>query len=151
MTNLNTAAVQVFVTSFAEGLSAIQSVRDAVFIQEQGIDAREEYDDRDPLCQHVVVLLDGEPAGTGRLDVEQQGRLGRIAVLATHRHRGLGSRIVIELENLAIKSGLHEAWFHAQVAAVEFYQRLGYKCEGAEFMEAGIPHIRMRKQLHFTP
>jgi predicted GNAT family N-acyltransferase len=32
---------------------------------------------------------------------------------------------------------------HAQTHALGFYERYGFRAEGAEFIEAGIPHFRM--------
>ncbi|RCV58738.1 hypothetical protein DEF24_12340 [Marinitenerispora sediminis] len=36
---------------------------------------------------------------------------------------------------------------HAQTHALDFYARLGYTAYGAEFMDAGIPHRHMRREL----
>ncbi|GAA4144638.1 hypothetical protein GCM10022416_35620 [Actinomadura keratinilytica] len=36
---------------------------------------------------------------------------------------------------------------HAQTAVRAFYERLGYEAYGEEDIEAGIPHIWMRKAL----
>ena len=36
---------------------------------------------------------------------------------------------------------------HAQTSALGFWERAGYVAEGAEFEEAGIPHVAMRRAL----
>lgn len=143
-------STELMIANFSEAQAAIRHVRDEVFVREQGIDAREEYDDHDGHCTHVVIIVAGIPVATGRLDVKQQGRLGRIAVLANYRGRRLGERVVGELERLALAAGLTQCWFHAQVAAIGFYERLGYRSEGSEFIEANIPHIRMSKRIVAT-
>ena len=43
--------------------------------------------------------------------------------------------------------GLAEVTLNAQVHAVPFYERHGFKAEGELFDEAGIPHRRMQKAL----
>ena len=40
-----------------------------------------------------------------------------------------------------------EAVADAQVRAIGFYERLGFRAEGGEFLDAGIPHRRMRLRL----
>ena len=43
--------------------------------------------------------------------------------------------------------GVREIALHAQLTAKAFYARLGYREEGEEFEEAGIPHVSMRKTI----
>jgi len=38
-------------------------------------------------------------------------------------------------------------WCHAQVSAVPFYLRLGYRITSEPFDEAGIEHVRMEREL----
>jgi predicted GNAT family N-acyltransferase len=40
-----------------------------------------------------------------------------------------------------------EVFLHAQVQALPFYEKAGFRAEGEVFDEAGIPHRRMRKAL----
>jgi len=60
-----------FQTEVSDGTGAqavSTAIRRAVFQQEQGIPAEADHDGRDPYCRHVVVSLDGQPAGVARLD-----------------------------------------------------------------------------------
>jgi hypothetical protein len=123
------------------------AVRDEVFVRGMGVPSGVEHDTRDHLCVHVLVRMDGEPAATGRLDVDRGGKVGRVAVLRRFRGRGLGSRVMRELESVAAEYGLSGLWCHAQLAAAGFYRRLGWRPVGETFMEAGIEHVRMEKQL----
>ncbi len=126
----------------------LRHVRDKVFIQEQQVPIEEEWDDQDPLCRHVVVRdLQHRPIGTGRLDPE--GKIGRMAVLADWRERGVGSVILQALMDMAHDAGMEAVWCHAQSSARRFYERFGFATEGDEFLEAGIPHFVMR--LAFGP
>lgn len=143
MTSLD--QIKVEVTEFESRLEAIRSVRERVFIDEQHIDRDLEWDDRDPLCKHALVTIADEPVATGRIDLQKNGKIGRVAVLAEYRRRGLGRRIMEALENFANQQGLEKIWFHAQQSAIPFYLQLGYQTVGDEFMEAEIPHIIMEK------
>jgi predicted GNAT family N-acyltransferase len=130
-------------TGFAEQRQRIMQVRYAVFVKEQGVPAELEQDDQDPVCRHALLLLDGRPVATGRLEAD--GHIGRIAVVRPMRGKGLGSRVVAFLEDLARARGLRRVYLGAQVPAIPFYEKLGYRCYGAEFLDAGIVHRHMEK------
>jgi len=125
---------------------ALRAVRTAVFIDEQRIPADEEFDASDPDSLHVLVLAaKRDPVGTGRL--EPAGRLGRIAVVRTHRGCGVGRLIVARLLECARRRALPEVVLASQRHACAFYAQFGFVAEGPEFMDAGIPHIAMRLRL----
>jgi predicted GNAT family N-acyltransferase len=136
-------ALQVRDADFAADFASIHRVRETVFIDEQRVPRELEFDDRDPLCRHVLVL-DGEvPVGTGRLDLGNDGKVGRVAVVAAHRRCGAGTLIMDRLHAIARAEKHPRLWCHAQLTAVPFYERLGYVRSGAVFEEAGIDHVRM--------
>ena len=137
--------LEFVITHWGTDRVPIQAVRRAVFIAEQGIDERDEWDDTDITCPHVLALRNREPVGTGRLGPD--GKIGRLAVLSELRGRGVGTEILKRLLWEARSRGLHEAYLHAQVAAMSFYAKFGFVPEGEEFVEAGIPHRRMRLRL----
>lgn len=123
--------------------------RRKVFIEEQQVPAVEEFDEFDSLqapCDHILVYYKEQPVGTGRLRVvEGYGKLERICILEEFRKFGLGKEIIIGLEQIARDNGLTKAKLNAQSYAEGFYEKLGYKREGEEFMDCGIPHILMKK------
>jgi predicted GNAT family N-acyltransferase len=123
--------------------ASIRHVRENVFIDEQRVPRELEFDERDPLCRHVLVFDGDSPVGTGRLDLDYGGKVGRVAVLATHRRGGSGTAIMQRLHAIARESAQPRLWCHAQLTAVPFYERLGYVRSGAVFVEAGIDHVRM--------
>ncbi len=137
--------MEFIVTRHAERAGQLFAVREEVFIREQGVPLELEMDQRDPRCLHLLVLDGNRPVATGRLDPENQGKLGRVAVLPEYRGQGLGREIMRRLEGLARERGLPAVWCHAQVTALVFYQKLGYEEVGERFMEAGIAHCLMRK------
>lgn len=128
--------------SWSADRSAIESIRRAVFVVEQRVPEEEEWDAADPTCHHVLALDPKRDAvGTGRL--EPTGKIGRVAVLPQYRGSGVGTAIVSHLVNLASGLGLTRVYLHAQTTALGFYERLGFRVDGPEFDEVGIPHRRM--------
>jgi len=128
---------------FTADFANLRFVRATVFIAEQNVPADIEFDDRDPLCRHVLVLEGAAPVGTGRLDVDYGGKVGRVAVIASRRRGGVGTAVMQRLHEIAREQHLPKVWCHAQLTAVPFYERLGYRAMGAVFDEAGIDHVRM--------
>jgi predicted GNAT family N-acyltransferase len=135
--------MQIRAADFEADHDAIRDVRFTVFVDEQRVPAEIEIDDRDAHCRHVLAF-DGERAvGTGRIDLEHGGKIGRVAVVAAARGSGVGTALMRLLHEMARDYGLAGVWCHAQVSAVPFYQRLGYRASGPRFLEADIEHVRM--------
>ncbi len=120
------------------------TVREAVFVREQGVPAEMEYDRFDPRSLHVLARGPaGEAIGTGRLLPD--GHIGRMAVLPAWRGQGVGAAMLCTLMAVAAQRGLERLVLHAQTSAEGFYGRFGFRAEGPEFMEAGIPHVTMTR------
>lgn len=124
-------------------------MRQAVFVVEQNIPAELEWDVTDPQCVHALATDgQGNAIGTGRLFTDgQMGRVGRIAVLAAWRSRGVGRAIVDALVEEARRRGYATAVLNAQTYAIGFYAKSGFAVAGDEYVEAGIPHIAMARDL----
>lgn len=121
-------------------------IRTTVFVEEQLVPAEMEIDEWDPQCVHAVAF-DGEGGalGTGRLLPD--GHIGRMAVLKSARGTGVGSALLTALMDAARARGQREAMLSAQTHAVPFYERHGYSVCGTEYLDAGIPHVDMRRDL----
>jgi len=130
---------------FVADFASIRLVRSTVFIDEQHVPKDLEFDDRDAVCRHVLALDGGVPVGTGRLDLDYGGKVGRVAVVASRRRSGVGKAVMERLHALAREHGQAQLWCHAQLTAVAFYERLGYRSTGPMFLEAGIEHVRMER------
>jgi predicted GNAT family N-acyltransferase len=101
-----------------------------------------EWDQFDEDCLHLLALDDnGEPIGTARL--LQDGHIGRMAVLKEWRGRGVGTALLSYLLRETERRLLVVAILNSQSYAIGFYARFGFKLEGREFIDAGIPHVRM--------
>jgi predicted GNAT family N-acyltransferase len=123
-----------------------RQVREAVFVVEQRVPLEMEWDDLDPVCDHAIARdAAGRAIGTGRLLPD--ARIGRMAVLAEWRGRGVGAAILGALVDRARLRGMTRVTLHAQTHAAGFYARYGFAAEGGEFMEADIPHVTMARAL----
>ncbi len=133
-----------------DDMEAIFSLRRAVFIDEQNVDADEEWDGRDEDAVHAVALIEDEVVGTGRLltdEGDETCRIGRMAVRQDLRRHGIGDRILAVLEGAALERGFAQALLHAQTYVKDFYAQAGYTEQGEMFMEADIEHVAMTKSL----
>ncbi|MFD6424966.1 GNAT family N-acetyltransferase [Streptomyces sp. NPDC060198] len=142
--------------------AACFQVRKDVFVGEQGVPEELEYDvyDRpEATTVHVIAVTeDGTALGTGRLLHGEAaagktggdltvGSLGRLAVAESARGLGVGAALVRAVEDEARALGLAAVDLHAQTHALGFYERLGYRVYGPEFLDAGIAHRAMRRTL----
>ena len=142
------------ITSEAELFQAL-AIREVVFIEEQHVPEGIERDAEDARAYHVLAISQGHAVGTGRLVLSPEAppaesgtwaKIGRMAVLQAHRKAGVGSRLLQALETEALRRACTGIVLHAQVYALEFYERHGYERVGAVFDEAGIDHVEMRKR-----
>jgi predicted GNAT family N-acyltransferase len=137
---------RVQAVDFQSALAELRSVRDEVFVAEQGVPVEIEHDALDPACTHVLArLLDGTPIGTARLTPDRH--IGRMAVRAPWRGRGVGDALLLALVDEARRRGWPDVALNSQASAIGFYARHGFQPEGERFMEAGIEHQAMVRTL----
>lgn len=131
---------------YTSGLPELRAVREAVFVQEQGVPLALEWDELDPASHHVIARdPSGTPIGTARLTPERH--IGRMAVVRSWRGRGVGDALLRELVARAGELGWTSLSLHAQTHAIPFYARHGFLPTGARFDEAGIDHQTMERHI----
>jgi predicted GNAT family N-acyltransferase len=131
-------------TDWATSGDELFAVRRTVFIEEQGVPEALELDEHDPRSLHAVARdAQGRAIGTGRL--VDDGHVGRLAVLASWRGRGVGRALVRRLLEEAERRGMTETIADGQLTALGFWAKLGFVPEGPEFLDAGIPHRKTRR------
>jgi len=134
-----------------ENLRVAFAIRKEVFVKEQGVPLEDEFDQFDTLnglCEHILVHYNEQPVGTGRIRfIDGVGKLERICILEPYRKFGLGKIIIKALEEIAEERGASQVKLHGQTQAEGFYKKLGYRTSSNIFMEDGIPHLLMLKEL----
>lgn len=127
-------------------LYAILALRVDVFVVEQDC-AYRELDGRDlePGARQLWAEDGGDVVATLRLLRELDGcaRIGRVATAARARGRGLGGDLMHRALEL---SGDVDVVLDAQSHLARWYERFGFRPDGAAFVEDGIRHTPMRRR-----
>ncbi len=128
-----------------EELWEIYNIRSKVFVVEQNC-VYQDVDAYDKQSYHILATNEEGVQGYARVlpehTVFEQASLGRVCTLK--RRCGLGTQIVETAIAAAVdKFDAKEIVIEAQVYAVSLYEKLGFKSFGNEFLEDGIPHIKM--------
>jgi ElaA protein len=130
----------------AATLYRILALRAEVFVVEQEC-AYLDPDGRDlePNARQLWLERAGEVVATLRLlrDRDDSARIGRVATARSARGEGLAARLVLRALNLA---GEVDVVLGAQSYLVDWYRRLGFERDGADYVEDGIPHVPMRRR-----
>ena len=122
---------------------AVWQLRQDVFVVEQecpypDLDGR----DAEPGTRHVVLREDDRVVGYARvLDDKQEWRIGRVALARSGRGRGLAD---VLMETALQVCPDRDVVLDAQAPLVGWYESLGFRVSGAEFLDDGIPHVPMR-------
>lgn len=142
-------------------LDEVYALRYEVFVVGQDVPEELERDELDAGADHVVARTGGRVVGTGRLvdgRIDELGRLegdtvgvvgtiGRMAVAQDARGTGTGRALLDLLVARAVERGLPAVELHAQLHARGFYDRAGFAPFGEVYLEAGIEHLGMRREL----
>ncbi|KAA2258855.1 GNAT family N-acetyltransferase [Solihabitans fulvus] len=118
-----------------------------VFVVEQSC-PYPELDGRDlePTTRHFWLHGEdsAEPLAYLRLLEERGGRfrIGRICTARAARGQGFSRRL---MEAALAEIGRAESVLDAQTYVTAFYASFGFVAEGSEYLEDGIPHVRMRR------
>ena len=86
-------------------------------------------------CAVIVPMSSGE------------AKLRQMAVHEDHQRQGLGSSLIRQIEIAIYKQGFKKIQLNAREQAVPFYRGMGYQTAGDRFMEVGIGHWKMHRDL----
>jgi ElaA protein len=138
------ARVATFAELTPRQLYGILKLRSDVFVVEQDC-VYPDIDDRDlePDAQHLWIEEDGAVVAYLRVLAEPPAgtwRIGRVVTAERVRREGHASELVQRA--LALTQG--PVVLAAQSYLVEWYAALGFRVDGPEFLDDGIPHTPMR-------
>ena len=134
-------------------------LRWTVFVEEQGVPPSLELDFHDdPAHPEVALLALAEvksprdqwvPAGAGRFIWKSAGlaKIQRMAVIDDARGKGVGLLVLRFLEAEAKARGATRYTLGAQLSARGFYEKAGYLAQGNVFLDAGIEHVTMERDV----
>jgi len=97
------------------------------------------------LAAMLALSHKGQAIGSGRMLAN--GHIGRIAVLPEWRKQKVGTAIMEALLDYARTHEYKQVDVDAQTYAMPFYRSFGFVEQGEEFMDAGLPHIKMFLEL----
>ena len=121
----------------------IFSLRSEVFVVEQDC-VYQDIDGKDQKAKHVLGKKNNEIVAYARIfkpgEYFKEASFGRAVVKKTERGKGVGDELVKNcLENITEE----EIKISAQSYLKGFYGKHGFKAEGNEYLEDGIPHTAM--------
>jgi len=76
-----------------------------------------------------------------------EAKIRQMAISPDGRGKGHGRSLLEYLEDHLRQRGFTQLCLHARMTAVGFYEKMSYQKAGTEFVEVGIPHVRMEKSL----
>ena len=140
---------------------AALDIRFQVFVKEQGCSEDGERDEYDAACTHFLVFDEENDISVATARAVPYPdplnptyfKIGRVAVIQTHRKFGLGRLLMQYIEEYCFTiPSVEKVLIHAQCPVVKFYERcdkvggVGWLVTDAEvFYEEGIPHVKMEK------
>ncbi|TAA73155.1 GNAT family N-acetyltransferase [Planococcus salinarum] len=125
-------------------------IRRKVFVDEQHVPVHIEMDEYDSTATHFVGYHLQQPIAAGRIrEIESGiGKVERVSVLPEFRGQHVGALMMEAMESYARSAGMASLKLNSQSYAIPFYEKLNYTVTSPEFLDAGIPHRTMEKNLH---
>lgn len=138
-----TINVKSFRSSEKSLFSLARKIREKVFIVEQKVDEVDEFDEFEAESLHYLLFVGDKAVGTARWRrVGDKVKLERFAVLKGYRRKSYGDYLLQRVVADAKKEGT-PIYLHAQLKAIPFYERRGFKKVGDLFVECEIEHYKM--------
>ncbi|WP_297335755.1 GNAT family N-acetyltransferase [Algoriphagus sp.] len=130
-----------------KGLELAFKIRREVFVDEQGVNPEDEYDEFEGESVHFLASKDGKPVGTARWRFTDYGiKMERFAVRKEARGKGVGEALVTAvLRDIMVhpEAKGKKRYLHAQLQAVPLYSKFGFQKVGDMFEECAIQHYKM--------
>ena len=124
-------------------LYEILKARSEIFVVEQNC-VYQDLDDRDYESLHVFLEEKGKVAAYLRSFVRDAETVQMGRVLTIHHGDGLGAQLLSAgIEEIRKKQNPKQILIEAQCYATGFYEREGFRICSEEFLEDGIPHVKM--------
>jgi predicted GNAT family N-acyltransferase len=137
--------IKVKSASWDKDRVSLKEIRRQVFVIEQGVDERLEWDNDDANSEHFIAYINGDAVGCARLVGNK--KIGRMAVLKAFRANGVGSKILDHIKRHSSQKRYTRLVLSAQCHAYEFYRSNGFEAFSVPYEDANIPHIDMEHRV----
>ena len=141
--------IKTFEELSLEELYELLQLRSEVFVVEQNC-IYQDIDGKDKRAYHALGIHKDEVVAYARIfsggDYFENPAIGRVVVSNSLRKSGFGKVVVehcIKYVDEVLKAPIIE--LSAQTYLKRFYKELGFITVGEEYMEDGIPHIKMKR------
>ena len=136
------------ITSFQEKKVCL-SIRLKIFVSEQKTPVELEMDGLDNIARHFAVKMGDKIIATCR--IRRMGsavKIERVAVLKDFRHKGVGRRLMkYVLQDMRSAGNIQLFKLRSRVSNAPFYEKLGFRAHGNEYINVNIPHYDMVKEM----
>ncbi|WP_108425257.1 GNAT family N-acetyltransferase [Flagellimonas amoyensis] len=131
-------------------LYQVLRLRSEVFVVEQDC-VYQDMDNKDQKALHVLGIKEGQVVAYTRIfkpgDYFKNASIGRVVVAKDQRQYGYG-KMIMEASLSTIEESFPDTAIEisAQSYLIKFYTELGFERFGDDYLEDGIPHVRMLKK-----
>ncbi len=130
-------------------LYQVLQLRSEVFVVEQDC-VYQDIDGKDLKAIHICGIADDQIAAYCRIfapgDYFDDASIGRVVISAAYRDRKWGHDLMAQaIKAVTDNYGKGAITISAQLYLKKFYESHGFVQIGDEYLEDGIPHIRMRR------
>lgn len=130
-------------------LYQVLQLRSEVFVVEQDC-VYQDIDGKDEKALHVIKTFDGRVVAYSRLfspgDYFENASIGRVVINAGYRDRKWGHDLMqVSIAGIQQHYYTSEITISAQLYLKKFYESHGFTQHGEQYLEDGIPHIRMNR------
>ncbi len=74
-------------------------------------------------------------------------KIRQMAVHPSYQNKGLGKLLLTQAHKyISINFDINTYVLHARETAIPFYKKMGYNTIGEQFLEVGLPHVKMKKK-----
>lgn len=132
---------------YSDLFNLAMSLRREVFVEEQRVPYHEEFDEKDVIATHVVIIIRGNVCGTTRLIWDKDRdltQISRFVIRKSFRGLGIGKKLMNAVLKIIENQGFSRIYLNAQLDKTEFYEKFGFHSCGGEFLDGGITHKRMK-------
>ena len=100
-------------------------------------------------CHKAAFDSNGNMIGVGRIHFSENiAQIRYMAIVKQFRSKGFGSKLIKELEKIAVENDVKKIFLNSRISAVDFYLKNGYqKIKKVNPSFGDIIHYRMEKIL----